>query len=259
MAVEHKEEKIEKELYGLHYTLKDIYDFSDEIDDYYNPRLEKFKGIHSKQRCFIVATGPSLRMNDLDVLKKNMEICISMNRIYKAFEYTEWRPEYYVAEDKEMCSNYKNEMLSLDVKCKFLSDSFLDIWKDNSDPSFYKYHSCLSLFLPQLPKLSENIARKIYWSGIVTYVCLQLAIYMGFKEIYLLGVDFNYRGNGGNYFYEKEFEEGSRLVITSSEESLAGYKKAKEYADTNNIKNYNATRNGKLEVFERIEFDKIFI
>ena len=40
---------------------------------------------------------------------------------------------------------------------------------------------------------------------------------------------------------------------------LAAYQKAKTYADTHNIKIYNATRGGKLEVFQRVEFDSLFV
>ena len=38
-----------------------IFDCSDVIKEYYNPAIEKFKGIHQNERCFIVATGPSLK------------------------------------------------------------------------------------------------------------------------------------------------------------------------------------------------------
>jgi len=36
------------------------------------------------------------------------------------------------------------------------------------------------------------------------------------------------------------------------------FEKAKEYADGHGIKIYNATRGGKLEVFERVNFDDLF-
>ncbi len=39
---------------------------------------------------------------------------------------------------------------------------------------------------------------------------------------------------------------------------LEGYKSAGNYADIHGIKIYNATRGGKLEVFERVNFDSLF-
>ena len=38
---------------------------------------------------------------------------------------------------------------------------------------------------------------------------------------------------------------------------LAGYKAAKEYADTHDIKIYNSTRGGMLELFERMPLERI--
>ena len=37
------------------------------------------------------------------------------------------------------------------------------------------------------------------------------------------------------------------------------YISAKRYADEHDIKIYNTTRGGKLEVFERLEFDKVLV
>ena len=39
---------------------------------------------------------------------------------------------------------------------------------------------------------------------------------------------------------------------------VLAYKSAKKYADSHGIRIYNATRGGKLEVFERIDFDSLF-
>ena len=39
---------------------------------------------------------------------------------------------------------------------------------------------------------------------------------------------------------------------------MEGYMCAKEYAERHEIKIYNATRGGKLEVFERVDFDSLF-
>ena len=40
---------------------------------------------------------------------------------------------------------------------------------------------------------------------------------------------------------------------------LVSYMTAKVYADTHDIRILNASRGGSLEVFDRIDFDKIFI
>ena len=79
---------------------------------------------------------------------------------------------------------------------------------------------------------------------------------MGFKEIYLLGADCSYSDGKKNHFIDymkynsDQFSDGSQM--------FEAYKVAKKYADKNNIKIYNATRGGKLEIFERVDFDQLF-
>jgi hypothetical protein len=44
----------------------------------------------------------------------------------------------------------------------------------------------------------------------------------------------------------------------SLDNQFLAYSAAKKFADENGIKIYNATRGGKLEVFERVDFDSLF-
>ena len=82
--------------------------------------LLKFKDIHKGKRCFIVATGPSLRVQDLDKLHENGEICISMNRIFNIFDKTQWRPDYYMIGDMEMIEDLSEQIADLKLPYKLL-------------------------------------------------------------------------------------------------------------------------------------------
>lgn len=252
------DKEIEEEAAGLPHEIYDIYDFSDVIDGYRNPRIERFKKIGHGRRCFIVATGPSLRISDLDTLKENKELCMGVNRIFKAFEHTRWRPDYYLMEDRDIYREEIENLLVMDAKYKLLSDSFVDLWEMGLDESYYKYHACQCDFLPNMPKFSADFAQKAYSAGTITYICLQLAVYMGFSQIYLLGVDFDYSYKDGNHFYKEDLSPDGKQPLICEKECFACYKKAKMYADEHGIKIYNATRGGKLEVFERVDFNALF-
>ena len=60
-------------------------------------RLLDYKGIHEGERCFVIATGPSLTMEDLESL--GGEYTIAMNSICKLYDQTDWRPTYYAVQD----------------------------------------------------------------------------------------------------------------------------------------------------------------
>lgn len=88
---------------------------------------------------------------------------------------------------------------------------------------------------------------------------------MGFSEIYLIGMDHNNVGavtDPRNHFIENYFtqdEIGSYKNITANFDGMElAYKKAEQFSRKHGFRIYNATRGGKLEVFERVNFDSLF-
>lgn len=246
-----------QEYKGSRMSLTNIYDCSDKIEEYYNPKIEFFKNLHTGKRCFIVATGPSLRMEDLDCLARNHEICISMNSIGKAFTNTEWRPDYYVAEEYRGVCEWGDLMERQNIPYLFFGDTSDEFWRRNHMDNCLKYHLVFETTKKRCPKFSNNFARKSYAGHTVTYAAIQLAVYMGFAEIYLLGVDFTYCGSSQKA-YAHFYKEEKLISVGADKHVLLAYKAAKKYADENNILIYNATRGGKLEVFQRVNFDDLF-
>ncbi len=244
------------------YTLCCEYDtYFDLIDKniFKNPKIEKFKDLHKGERCFIVGTGPSLRIEDLEILKENCEICISMNGIYKGFHETEWRPDYYVVADLDATYYGKEDILKMKVKNKFVADV---AWNFSDEvEGMYKWHLVRRWEKGKLPKFSEDFSKCSYAGRTITYDgALQLAAYMGFKEIYLLGIDCcNYNEKATAHFFDKlgtaRKEETGFLQI---EDNLLAYMSAKIFSEEHGVKIYNATRGGKLEVFQRVKFDSLF-
>lgn len=102
------------------------------------------------------------------------------------------------------------------------------------------------------------------------YTAAQIAAYMGFSEIYLIGVDHHFRVSQNNrgeivvdnsvkdYFTDKYNEDKDKLYIPNTERSTLTYVAMKKQCDARNIHVFNATRGGKLEVFPRIGFDSLF-
>ena len=246
---------------GNSIKVEDSFDIIKKIPEYKNESLEKFKNIHAGKRCFIVATGPSLQMSDLELLKKNKEISFSMNRVYRAFDQTAWRPDFYVVEDFRCIQESGDEIIELPIKHKFISDTYPPFWDGDIPQNIHRIHSRPSLVENELPQYAEDVSYGIYTCATVVYNCFQLATYMGFKEIYLIGVDFNISGNyksANNHFIKNYYDSNSRTAIFYDKEQLSTYKAAKKYADEHGIKIYNATRGGKLEIFERVDFDSLF-
>jgi len=224
-------------------------------DFYYDPRLERFRNIHHGKRCFIVATGPSLKMEDLDRLHQKQEICISVNGIFAAFDRTQWRPDYYMVGDHNAVSKWKKEILEEKKRIRFVAKNVASVL-DETDENLYQWHVFRDWAEGKQPQFSDDFARGTFCGWTITYDgALQLAVYMGFSEIYLLGVDCNYaKGSCRNYF-EKQKE--SDELNHHEERMILAYRAAREYAEEHNIRIYNATRGGMLEEFERVDFDSL--
>jgi hypothetical protein len=225
---------------------------------YRNNHYEKLKSIKNKhrgERCFIVATGPSLTIEDLEKLKN--EITFSMNSICLAFDETDWRPTYYGIQDMGVFNKLERYIEELDIEGKFIADVISKHKTISGDHYIYplnllnhtvfhkKYHT----------KFSSNAFAVVYDGYSITYSLIQIAVYMGFKEIYLIGTDCNYLSNMNHHF--KDYDHVDPSFLLAGDKMISAYKAAKRYADQHNIKIYNATRGGMLEMFERVDLDAL--
>ncbi len=238
--------------------IEKFYDTNFHKELYRNPALEKFKNIHINERCFAVATGPSLRFDDLEKLRQAKMICFSVNGIFRGFDQTKWRPDYYIIDDPGGTLIWHKDILELNVKGKFIADIAWNYTKTEEQDNMYKWHLGFSEEMKNKPKFSTDFSEVSYWGRNIMYDgVLQLAVYMGFKEIYLLGADCcNYQDPKKKHFVSNYSErESASLDIDNI---MIAYQSAKEYADAHGIKIYNATRGGALEVFERVDFDTLF-
>ncbi|CAM3692060.1 6-hydroxymethylpterin diphosphokinase MptE-like protein [Cohnella lubricantis] len=226
-------------------------------------QLMQFKDKHRGERCFIIGNGPSLSVADLD--KLNGEVTFATNKIYLLFDKTVWRPNYYMIHD-EAILRQSREDINKKITCdKFfayngeltLDNGYFYVLDGKVDWKPYPYHK---------PEFSEE-PFVMQWGATVTYDCIQLAAYMGFNEIYLLGIDHHFsttvKINGELITDDVENHFTPEYKFSSPYHSLidftnAAYEKANEYAKAHRIKLMNATRGGELEAFERINFDSLF-
>ncbi|MDO9145883.1 MULTISPECIES: 6-hydroxymethylpterin diphosphokinase MptE-like protein [Comamonadaceae] len=154
-----------------------------------------FRNIHNGERCFILGTGPSLndlKVDELDALRS--EVIFGVNSLYKSEIVSGINPNYYALMDnlyweqwnhtfKEVVEKYKKKppIFVTDIRAKKILDN-LQI----NIPSIYIYSKKYPV-----STMSEKIDENIYGAMNVISFSILTAIYMGFKEIYLLGCDYS--------------------------------------------------------------------
>ena len=230
---------------------------------FYRKICKKRKGIaelnlknkFKNKRCFIVGNGPSLTVQDLDRLVG--EDCFAANLIFKIFDKTKWRPKFYCIQDRY--ARIGDFLDKTDLEYIFVGSYF---WRTRNfnNKNAYCFHSKRTI------KFSFDPEEYVYDAYTVTYTMLQMAVFMGYKEIYLLGIDHNYsriiEKNGGvrvadtvkSHFFK---DDNPAEVIANIYMMEKGYYKAKSVSDELGIKIYNVTRGGKLEIFERYDLEEI--
>lgn len=225
-------------------------------------KIEKIKNIHYGERCFIIATGPSLEINDIIKLKN--EKTIGINTIFKLFTKTDWRPSYYVMTDPTL---HRNLYRQNDLDINSFAEKYCILNALNKDiiqgEKIIMVNCCWLDHIYHYGKSEKfrynpNLLFGVYDYYSVTQECIVYAMYMGFKEIYLLGVDNDYTGKHQHFEStqgEANIEYEKAKVMQKMND--IGYEYIKLIANQKGVKIFNATRGGKLEVFRRVDLDMI--
>lgn len=218
--------------------------------------IQALRDTHKGERCFIVATGPSLTFDDLEMLRG--EVCFGMNSICKILDKTSWYPTYYGIQDTWVYDKMQEEIKKLNCPV-FVGSCIVD--RFDVKPEYVQfpvndlYHHPEKDIDKYFAKFSDDAYAMVYDGYTITYTLMQIAIYMGFREIYLLGCDCNYPKGEKNHFVESGFVD--KYAFKNHERMIVGYEKAKEYADAHGIKIVNCTRGGMLEVYPRMRLEEV--
>lgn len=233
--------------------------------------LLRLKNLHEGERAVIIGNGPSLNLCNLKKIKD--ETTFGVNSIFLNYENMGFHPTYYIVEDIFVAEDRFQEINQYKgSKTKFFGN-YLRYCIDEADDILWLNVRFRYDDYPGFPNFSKNAARMVWTGGTVSYICLQLAYYMGFSEVYLVGFDHSYnipsdaniagmtivsQSEDPNHFDPNYFGKGYRWHDPKVERMEQAYRKAKKIFETDGRKIFNATKGGKLEVFERIEYDNIF-
>ena len=225
-----------------------------------NRKIGSLKDKHKGEIGFLIGNGPSVRIEDLERLQDKVTFCC--NRFYLAYDRMKFRSTYLVSTDKQMIRDFGAEMVAMHPgEVFFVSDESPNILGD-----FIWFRS-----ISRTPiEFSENVYHFVMPGGGTLITAIQIGHHMGITKFVLYGVDHSFkfetnenakdiwesaRGEGNhfiqNYRCGKPWAppvlwqaEGAFLSCHVFLQARGGWLK-------------NATRGGKLEVLERIDFDHI--
>ncbi len=224
-------------------------------------RMRALKDIHRGERCFIIGNGPSLKQTDLTRLKR--EFTFGMNRIYLLFPELGFTSSYFVSINDLVIEQCADEIAALPIP-KFIA------WRSNRHFQNFPADMIFLYTTYTGPKFAYDLTRRIWEGATVTNIALQLAFYMGFQQVILIGVDHNFadkgaanktvvsQGDDPNHFSSNYFGKGFRWQLPDLDTSEVGYSLAREAYRKSGREVLDATIGGKLMVFRKVDYNSLF-
>jgi hypothetical protein len=239
-----------------------------------------YKNIHQGQRCFIVCSGPSVKKQNLLSLKNEITFFVSSGFLHPDYSFIQ--PNYHCAVDilltpKLTREKYAEWFQQMDSKIGtaqlFLSaadESFI-IQNDLFRSRRLNYVH-MGLKWDSARKEIYDISQKIPTVQSVPIMAIMIAMYMGCGPIYLLGVELDeiWRGEF-KHFYPNEImrndlavNEDGKSTTPLIEMFKINYTLWQQFdilrsiAEENNIKIFNATQGGALDIYRRAKFENLF-
>ena len=114
---------------------------------------------------------------------------------------------------------------------------------------------------------------KGFWGGTVVYFSLQIAYFLGFKKIYLFGVDLSYKipssakidgsiitstESDNNHLHKDWFGKGKRWHFPRQDRMKIALERAIKFLSENGVEVYNFSPVSKIEGAKNLNFDKFF-
>lgn len=221
--------------------------------------VRRFYDFHQGERCFIIGNGPSLKKTDLSLLKD--EITFGLNRIYLHFPEMGFETSYFVSVNTLVLEQCAEDIRSLSMP-RFIT------WRGRR--WFDREVIFLDTDYTSPADFSGDLTGRIFEGSTVTYVAMQIAYYMGFDEVILIGVDHSFStkgqpnktvvssGDDPDHFSAKYFGKGFRWQLPDLEASEKAYRLAREAYEADGRRILDATVGGQLEVFPKRSFEDLF-
>lgn len=189
-----------------------------------------FKNLHEGKNVFILASGPSLAKADLSTLSRR--IVIGLNRSSLIFPDT----HYHCTMDERLFREYEDVL----KKSRYL---FTLEGRPFGVP----------MKLLGSEGFSYDLTKGIYSGYTVSYLALQIAVYMGFRKIFYVGLDLKHQP-GLTHFFGKDSVSANHENTEFPKMIRMLHHAAKELSNSH-IRVYNCSPDTHLECFERVSLE----
>lgn len=226
-------------------------------------KVRSWKNRYSGGKALILCNGPTLNHVDFELVSRNNIFTFGLNKIHLLFKRTTFRPSVVVAVNPyvvDQCSDIFRES-SMPI---FLDkDAYGKI--DDGDNVHFLYSDNLC------GRFAHDCSGAVNQGYTVTFVAMQLAFYMGFFEVGIVGCDHRFAtkgtanvevASGGidrDHFDSEYFSGGEKWQLPDLPGSEFHYEIARREYERFGRKLVNCTESGNLEVLPRSSLSDFLI
>lgn len=207
----------------------------------------------------IVANGPSLNQTDFSLIRN--EICFGLNKIFLGIPKFRFYPRYLVAVNQKVIEQSAEEFRKLNC-VKFIGERGAHVMPEDA----------MTYLVPTMDppaRFSQDITQGLHEGWTVTYAALQIAYFMGFHRVVLVGLDHDFQysgepneawlmeGDDPNHF-SPDYFKGHSWDNPDLESSEASYRIARQQYENAGREIIDATYNGRCTIFKKAELASLF-
>lgn len=244
----------------------------------YSSLLKKNKTLKNsaatEKRCFILATGPSIREQDLSLLEN--EFCISVSNFFVHPLFHKINPRYHIfAGSHPPITHQQMANWWRDAEDHFRgsrAEIFIHAANKNIKDNFNLFKDQKVYYYLAEGEYPVDFSRAIPKIQTVVHIAIYLTMYLGLKEIYLLGCDHSWLKHHGTsqHFYNEEqhsftknnYSEWSEVKDIGYEFKTHSnlwdvYRRIRTECAKNGVQIYNSTPGSLLDIFPRKNLSEV--
>jgi hypothetical protein len=241
--------------------------YQTKLDDLLGGLKEK-----NPSRIVVVGNGPSLKEQDLELLRTEFTICT--NAFYHAYETISWRPTVLTIEDPLPAVDNAAFFNGDSESIKLIPYDLKEVIRESESTAYLNFlRSYVHWSSKKWPRFSTDVSERSYWGGTVSFLALQIAATLKPKDIILIGTDLSYvipksaevKGTvitstegDPNHFNSDYFGAGKKWHVPETHRMQSAFEYAFHALGQAGIRLYNATHGGNLKVVPRASYEELF-
>jgi hypothetical protein len=222
--------------------------------------LSQLRGSCAGETIVIICNGPSINRTDMQLVRPHKSI--GMNRAYLMYDTWGFQPTYFTSINYLVLNQFADDIRQLPGP-KFVDFALRDILRPEDGFLYFRIPPRIN------DRFQADIRNPITSGGTVTYVTLQLAYFLGFSKVVIVGMDHRFSAKGvanttrtrtenedKDHMHPDYFPKGIAWQLPDLYRSELAYAKARDAFAKDGREIIDATVEGACTVFRKASLEE---